>query len=297
MTGPSVDPLLEPGFLHRLDGLSIVNHRRLTGGEHGERRSVHKGSSIEFLDYRQYSPGDDLRRVDWNAYGRLGTLHVKLFEEEQMLTLHLLLDVSRSMDWGEPNKLQYGRRLAAALSYVGLRGFDRVEVTTIASAVVQHVGPLRGPASTPVVMRFLAGQLPERETNLPQALRSYALRHRQAGIAVIISDLLSPDGYEDGLRALLERRFEIAVLHLLSPQETAPDVAGDLRLVDRETGRSVEVTLNQDALDLYQRRLHAWTDGIAAFCRGHRIRYHQFATDRALDDLLFRDLRERGVLR
>ena len=290
-------PLLDPAFQRQLARLALVNRHRLRSSGKGERRSVRRGASIEFMDYRQYSPGDDLRQVDWNAYGRLGALHLKLFEEEELLTAHVLLDVSRSMEWGQPRKFDYARRLAAALSHVALGSYDRLELAAIGDHIVAHLGPSQGPASLAEAARFLGRLQADGQTGLSRSIRAYALQHRQPGLAIIISDLLSPEGCEAGLHELVRRRFEVALLHVLAPQEIEPPIGGDLRLIDRETGHAVEVSLNPRALEQYHRRFLDWTTGIAAYCRRHGVLYHQVSTARPLIDLLFRDLRERGLLR
>lgn len=289
---------LEPDLLRKLDPLSLANRRRLRADGKGERRSTRRGASIEFMDYRQYSPGDDLRQVDWNAYGRLGSLHVKLFEEEEVLAVHLLIDVSRSMDWGAPNKLELARKLAGALGYVTLGGYDRVEAATIGADRSARVGPLQGTGGIAPLFRFLerVEAAPRAADGLSAALRSYALQRRVGGMAIVISDLLSPDGCEDGIRALLQRRFEVAILHVLAPEEISPILGGDVRLVDRESGANVDITLNQRALDLYHRRFDAWAGGIEILCRKHGVLYQRISTATSLEDVLFRDLRARGLL-
>jgi len=126
MNAASNNLLLEPKFLAQLDRLSLVSRRLRAGQIQGERRSPNRGGSVEFADFRTYAPGDDFRQIDWNAYARLERLFVKLFVAEEDLTVHLLLDASQSMAWGEPDKWRFGRRLAAALGYVALVGLDRV---------------------------------------------------------------------------------------------------------------------------------------------------------------------------
>ncbi len=288
--------LLDPTFVRRLDQLSLVNNRRLLTAVKGERRSRARGSSLEFMDYRQYVPGDDLRQVDWNAYGRLGAMHVKLFEEEEMLTVHVLLDISKSMDWGQPNKLDYAVRLAAALGYVAMGAYDRVEVAALTDDVVSRVGPCNGPSGVGSMLHFLSHLAPAGQTSLPRALRAYGVRHRKPGMVLLISDLLSPDGWEAGVRELLQRRFDVVLLHVLAPQEVEPPVGGDLRLVDRETGHGVDVTLSQHALDRYHQRFDEWIGDITSFARKHKVPYCRVDTSMPLMDLLFKELRTRGLL-
>lgn len=290
-------PLLDPALLRRLEQLSLVNRRRLASSNKGERRSVRRGSSLEFVDYRQYSPGDDLRQIDWNVYGRHNHLVLKLFEDEEVLSVHLLLDKSRSMDWGAPNKLLYSRQVAAALGYVALTGYDNVEVLQFSTKGQEHFGPGRGRSGIAGLFRFLGndGQ-PAGNTDLDGSLRAFAARPRVPGLVLLFTDLLDPGGYEHALVRLRQQRHEVLLFHVLCAEELRPTVEGDLRLVDRESGEAVEVTLDRRALDAYHERLTAWLAGVAGFCRRHSIGYQPLDSSRPLPQLLFRDLRERGVL-
>ena len=294
---PVAGPLLDPVLLRRLEQLSLVNRRRLASSNKGERRSVRRGASLEFVDYRQYTPGDDLRQIDWNVYGRHNHLVLKLFEDEEVLVVHLLLDKSRSMDWGTPNKLLYARQVAAALGYVALTGYDNVEVLQFTDQGQEHYGPGRGRSGIAGLFRFLSsdGQ-PPGQTDLEGALRGFAARPRSPGLVLLFSDLLDPMGYARALVRLRQQRHEVLLFHVLCPEELRPTVEGDLRLVDRETGEAVEVTLDRRAIDAYHDRLTGWLAEIAGFCRRHGVVYQQLDTARPLPQLLFRDLRERGVL-
>ena len=144
---PSTLPLFDEPFLRKLERLALLSRRAMAGHYQGERRSPKRGQSVEFADFRPYTPGDDFRRIDWNAYARLERFFIKLFVEEEDLTVHLLVDASRSMDWGEPNKLWYAARAAGALGYVALAGLDRVTVTALGKDQEDnrsHFPPRRG---------------------------------------------------------------------------------------------------------------------------------------------------------
>jgi uncharacterized protein (DUF58 family) len=249
------------------------------------------------VDYRQYAPGDDLRQIDWNVYGRHNHLVLKLFEDEEVLAVHLLLDKSRSMDWGSPNKLLYARQVAAALGYVALTGYDNVEAVQFTKQRQEHFGPGRGRSGIAGLFRFLGSEgTPPGQTDLDAALRSFAARPRPPGLVLLFSDLLDPAGYARALVRLRQQRHEVLLFHVLCPEELRPTVEGDLRLTDRETGEAVEVTLDRRAIDAYQERLTKWLAEIGGFCRRRGIGYQQLDTARPLPQLLFRDLRERGVL-
>lgn len=293
----SAAPLLDPVLLRRLEQLSLVNRRRLASSNKGERRSIRRGSSQEFVDYRQYTPGDDLRQIDWNVYGRHNHLVLKLFEDEEVLSVHLLVDTSRSMDWGAPNKLVYARQVAAALGYVALTGYDTVEAVQFTEGGQEHFGPGRGRSGVAGLFRFLGGNgQPAGQTDLDAALRGFAARPRSPGLVLLFSDLLDPAGYARALTRLRQQRHEVLLFHVLCSEELRPTVEGDLRLVDRETGEAVEVTVDRRAIDAYQERLTGWLAEIQRFCSRHGIVYQQLDTSRPLPQLLFRDLRERAIL-
>jgi uncharacterized protein (DUF58 family) len=287
--------LLEGAFLERLERLSLVTRRRVSGQGKGDRRSIHKGTSIEFVDYRHYTPGDDPRSVDWNIYRRSGNLYVKQFEEEEIVTAHILVDVSKSMDWGNPSKLQFASRLAAALGYIVLAGSSKLVVSTLSGSTATSYGPAWGRRSSGQLIEFLQRERPHGETDLDAALESYA-RRATAGQALIISDLLTPR-FEQGIRRLLDRRFEVTLLHVLAPEEVNPAMSGDLTLIDRENGNEVAITLNQEALDRYEERFRTWTRALESFCARHDVVYQRIQSSERMEVVLFDHLRRRGVLR
>jgi uncharacterized protein (DUF58 family) len=287
--------LLEGAFLERLERLSLVSRRRVAGYGKGDRRSIRKGTSIEFTDYRHYTPGDDPRQVDWNIFRRSGNLYVKQFEEEEILTAHILVDVSRSMDWGTPAKAEYAARLAAALGYIILAGATRLVVGTLSGTQVQTFGPAWGRRQLAELQTFLRKAEPKGETDLDGALAAYA-RRNDGGLAVVISDLLTPS-FEGGMRRLLDKRFEVTLLHVLAPEEVHPPMSGDLTLIDKESGAEVAITLNQEALDRYEARFRSWTAAVEGFAARHGILYQRIQTSERLEHVLFDSLRRRGVLR
>jgi uncharacterized protein (DUF58 family) len=283
--------LFTPEFLAQLERLSLASRRVFRGRVKGERRSPRKGQSVEFSDYRAYGVGDDLRYVDWNIYGRLGRLHVKLFVDEEDLCLHLLLDASASMNFGRPTKLDYGVRLAAALGFVGLANLERVGVGVLREQVVEGWPPTRGRNQFMALVDFLSRVEARGGTGLGTGLGSYAMRGREPGLAVVMSDLLDPGGYESGLRALLERRFDVHVVHLLDPAEMNPEFAGDLRLIDSETGEVRELSVDGDAIRAYRERLHAFLEGVETFCRAQEIGYHRVITDTPVESFVLSQLK------
>jgi len=294
-TSAAIHQFFDEGFLRRLDRLQLVTQRMHGAASYGGRRSKKRGTSVEFADYREYTHGDDLRQIDWNVYGRSDRLFVKLREDEESLAVHVLIDCSKSMDWGRYNKLAYARRLAAALGYVALSSQDRVTAAGINSRVVSHLPVLRGKATTGRLFSFVSHLEPSGQTDLKAALRAYAAMHRRSGLAILISDLLNPGGLE-GLAALLDRGFEAVLIHLLDPVETDPEIEGEVELYDRESGQTLRITLDGVTLDAYRRRLTNWLAETEAFCAKRMVRYITASTAMPLDDLLFRHLRTRRIL-
>ncbi len=283
--------LLSSDFLVQLERLSLLSRRTFRGRVKGERRSPRKGISVEFADYRPYGVGDDPRYLDWNIYARLDRLYLKLFVDEEDLCLHLLVDASQSMDFGEPSKLDYARRLATALGFVGLVNLERVGVGVMRERMAEGWSPTRGRAQVLPLMDFFSRLRPGGGTALNDGLASYALRAREAGLAVVISDLMDPGGYERGLKALLERRFDVHLIHVLAPDEMNPGFAGDLRLVDSETGGLRDLTLDGQALTGYHQRLRDFLERAEQFCRNNEISYYRLVTDTPVEEFTLRQLK------
>ena len=291
---PATRPaLLSPEFLAQLERLSLYSRRVFRGRVKGERRSPRRGHSVEFCDYRGYGVGDDLRYVDWNIYGRLDRLYVKLFVDEEELCLHLLLDASASMDFGAPTKLEYGARIAAALGFIGLVNMERVGVGVLRERVAEGWAPTRGRGHVVSLLEFLGRVTSAGGTRLDEGLQNYAVRARDPGLAVVISDLLDPVGFESGVRALLERRFDVHLVHVLAPEELDPELAGDLRLVDSETAEVRDLSVDGEAIRTYRKRLRAFLERAETFCRTHEIGYHRVTTDTPVQDFVLSQVRGR----
>jgi uncharacterized protein (DUF58 family) len=294
-TGDSRQTFFSPEFLSQLERLGLLSRRAFRGSVKGERRSPRRGHSVEFADYRAYGVGDDLRYVDWNIYGRLDRLHVKLFVDEEDLCLHLLVDASGSMDFGAPSKLTYAVRVAAALGFVGLVSHERVGVGILRDRATEGWPPARGRNQVVTLLNFLSDVRPGGPTRLNEALGEYALRAREPGLAVLVSDLLDPHGFEVGVRALLERRFDVHIVHVLDPGELNPELAGDLRLYDAETGEARDVTVDGEAMRGYRDRLARFLERVEAFCRSHEVGYHRVSTETPMEEFVVAQLRGRIV--
>jgi uncharacterized protein (DUF58 family) len=294
---PRDDGLLAPEFMTRLEQLEIVSRKIFAGKTKGERKSPRKGESVEFADYRPYVVGDDLRFLDWNIYARLDGLFLRLFLEEEDLNVTVLLDCSASMDHGEPAKALYAKRVAAAVAYIGLVNYDRVNVYAYSDRLLGALRGLRGRRQASRIIDFLRGLPAEGVSNFSAAAKQFAIQHTQKGIVLVISDFLDKNGYEEGLRYLLGRRVDGYVLQVLSPQEVDPELTGDLRLVDCEDGDHAEITISRPLLNRYKANLEAYCAQLRDYCVRRGMTYLLATTKVPFDQLVINYLRQRGLLR
>ena len=303
--------LLTPELLRRLEQFQLLAQRRAKSSLKGERRSKARGQSVEFADYRNYVSGDDFRYLDWNLYGRLDRLFLKLYEEERELPVTVFLDASESMTFGEPRKFDFARQVAAAVGYVALCGFDRVSVMTFPdmppmteselkarSQELAARGALRSVRGRKSALQFFQSinQLTAGgATELNEALRRGALQVRQAGMAVVLSDFLDPAGYESGLTALVGRGFQVNAVQILAPEELNPAAYGDLRLIDSETGAEQEVTFGKYRLNAYKQTVQNFCQRLREYCASRGINFFMAGSDTPLEELLLKQLRQAEV--
>ena len=288
--------LFDERFLRQLDRLALMARRAVPGEMQGARRSPRRGASVEFADFKPYVSGDDFRQIDWNLYARAEKFFLKLFVAEEELTIHLLLDTSRSMDWGNPNKLHYAKRVAGAVGYIALTNLDRVTLSTFGQQREVRMPAQRSRRGALPLFRFLLDLGPGTSANFAAVCQRYARTARTPGPLLLCSDLMDAE-WQAGLQALLARRFEITVIQVLAPQEVAPELEGDVRLLDSEGGDPVDLTADVDLLRRYTASLHAWREEIAAYCAGHSIAYVPVETSLPVEELLLSLLRQRGVVR
>jgi uncharacterized protein (DUF58 family) len=297
------EKLFDEKTRRKLEQLTLVATRVRAGAMKGERRSIKRGTSIEFADYRNYARGDDLRRLDWNIYARLDRPYIKLLEDEEDLAVHLLIDVSASMNWpqdGAPdeNKFIFAQRLLAGLATISLATNDRLTLTAIGGGrAPEQFGPSRGRGYSVAMLNYVKGLKPGGVTDLNAALRDYALRGGRPGLCFIISDFFSPNGYQEGLSALQGKGHEVGFLQVLSTDEVDPPIGGDLRLVDVETNQPQEVTIDGGMRDLYMRRFQAWREGIQADCMRRGVHFISVVTDTAWEKVILFNLRRLGAVK
>jgi uncharacterized protein (DUF58 family) len=289
------DPLFpDPEFLRTLSYLDLAARQLFAGTRRGERRSSRRGAGTIFSDHRPYSRGDDLRYVDWNVYGRLGALFVKEFEVEESADVRLLLDRSRSMEFGSPAKLDFARRVAAALGYVGLAHLDRVELIPIGEGEVRSFS---GKTQAPLLFTALARVEAGGETDLLAGVRRALAAARGRGIAIVLSDFLDPAGWRSAVDFLLHRRQQVFLVHVVAATEEAPPRAGAVRLVDSETGRTRRVRVTEEHIRLYAERFARFCTRLEIYARDRGIGYARVRSDLPFGPAVLGILRRGGVVR
>jgi uncharacterized protein (DUF58 family) len=290
-------PLFDEEFLRKLQRLEFLARKIFRGLLRGEHAAPRRGRGLEFHDFRQYRPGDDFRHIDWNIYSRLDQLFLKLRASEEDVTLHLIVDASASMGFGEPSKFDHARRLAAALACIALHNFDRVGVSAFAGGLGAVLPPGRARHHLGSLLAFLGGLPCAGETRFSAALRDFATQARNPGLAILISDLLGADDAEEGIEALCHRGHELVVIHLLAESEIDPPLEGALRLVDCETGEGLDVTVDEELRRLYRLRLDRHLRGVESFCRRRGIEYLRASTAIPFEDVVLKYLRQGAHLR
>ncbi|HWE00983.1 MAG TPA: DUF58 domain-containing protein [Tepidisphaeraceae bacterium] len=288
--------ILDPTFMARLDQLDVMSRKLLAGKMKGERRSKRRGQSVEFADYRNYVVGDDLRFIDWNIYARLDRLFLKLFLEEEDLSLYILLDVSKSCDFGDPAKAFYMKQVAAALAYIGLVNYNRVHVSAMADGIVAETGALRGRRRVSQMIDFVDKLKPGGPSHLADACKKFALQHRQKGVCVVLSDFFDKGGYENGLRYVAGGKYDLFCVQTLAPQEIDPDLQGDLKLRDIEDDDLAEVSITQPLIKQYKANLNAYCLSLKDYVTRRGGTYLFTSTAVPFDTLVLNYLRERGLL-
>jgi uncharacterized protein (DUF58 family) len=295
------DDLFDDEFQRRLDYLAIASKKVFAGRMRAERRTKKSGSGVEFADHRDYQPGDDFRYLDWNVYQRFERLLLRLYEEEEDLAIYLILDVSGSMGFGDAPKgapkLRYAKKVCAALAYVGLANLDRVSIVSTSDRVVFRMPETRGKARIFKVFRFLRELEPVGSTDLEVALKAFVAQNKRRGLAVLISDLYDPKGFERGINVLRYNKFDPFVVHVVDPSEARPRLSGDVLLYDCETGEEREVTVTPKVLHRFEEAHKAYVADVAKFAATHQVAYIEAPVTVPFDELILRVFRRGGFLR
>jgi len=289
--------LLDPAFMSRLDTLDVLSRKILQGKLQGERRSKRRGQSVEFADHRPYVAGDDLRFVDWNVYGRLEQLFLKLFLEEQDLTVHIVADASASMGFGEPSKELFIKKLTAALGYVSLVNNNRVTISFIADSITVQLANMRGRSYLDQMAECLLATDCDGISNFDDACRQLAAGRIGSGVMIVLSDFLFKEGYDSGLRRLIGRQYDLYAIQVLCPQELSPDLSGELKLIDIEDADAAEITVSAALSKYYKRNLTAYCNELKDFCTSRGAVYVLANSADSVESLVLNYLRRIRLLR
>ncbi len=291
------EELFDDEFQRKLDYLAIVSRRVFSGRMRAERRTKKSGSGVEFADHREYQPGDDIRYLDWNVYQRFDRLLLRLFEEEEDLAIYFIVDASSSMGFGGGKKLRYAKRVCAALAYVGLANLDRVSIVSTSDHILSRMPQTRGKARIFKVFRFLEELEATGTTDLEDALKSFVAQNKRRGLAVLLSDLYDPRGFERGMNVLRYNKFDPFVVHVVDPADAKPRLHGDVLVYDCETGDEREVTVTAKVLARYAEAHRAYLADVERFCATHQVPYARADVDVPFDELILRVFRRGGFLR
>jgi uncharacterized protein (DUF58 family) len=292
--------IFDEHFLRRLERMSLQTQRSLRGHPSGVHRSMQRLSSTIFSDHRPYTSGDDLRYIDWNAYARHNSMVVKLGEAEQDVDVHLLLDTSRSMEWGSPTKFHVMQQLAGTLGYLSLTHGDRVLVVPFGERPVRPFGPTQGKGRLVEMLRYIEEMVVQPHTNIGEVFQRHAKHFRRGGVLVLCSDLLTAEGLDAGLHALPPPKWQVLVLHIIDLREiepkTEPSTSGPIELRDSETGQRLALTLDEPTLSAYRKHMFEWQEELASICAKRGARYARIMTDWPLEKKIIPYLRSRQIL-
>ena len=291
------DLVFDEEFLRKLERIELLARKIFRGLLRGEHTASRRGRGLEFHDFRGYRPGDDFRHIDWNIYARLDQLFLKLHASDEDLTLHLILDTSASMGFGEPSKFDHARRLAAALACIALHNFDRVGVSSFAESLGATLAPGKARQHMASLFTFLGNLRCTGVTSFSTALRAFSARTRHPGLVILISDLLGAEDAADGIEALCHAGHDVVVIQLLAEAEIEPPLEGALRLVDAETGNELELTVDGELRRLYRQRLERYLREVESLCRRRGIEYLRASTAIAFEDIVLKYLRQGAHLR
>jgi uncharacterized protein (DUF58 family) len=289
----TAEGLFDQEFLQKLESLALASRRAAAGLRRGDRRMKKKGSGVEFADHKAYVPGEDIRLLDVGVYQRLGKLLLRVYEEEEDLSLYFLIDRSASMAHG--GKLAQAIRLTAALGYIGLSALDRVSVFALGDELHERLPPLRGKQRLFRLLRFLTTLRAGGRTDLSAALRRFSLMHPRRGLAVLLTDLYDPAGFEAGINALVHQRFEVCVLHLASTLDRKPPAHGDVSLIDAETQERAEITITAKKLREVEERVAQDELLVRRFCAKKRVAYFNIDAGAPFDEVVLYLLRRGGL--
>ena len=286
--------IFDTDFLKKLDTIMLNARMLMNEGSGGNRKSKSKGSSVEFSDFREYTLGDDFRRIDWNAYGRFDRLFVKLFMEEREALVNIFIDGSKSMDYGNPKKSELSLKIAGVFAFLALNNLDRVCINALKLGHLKSSTHVTGRAMFDRCISFLEGVDFSGETDLNASIKKKEFKSR--GVSILISDFFSPGGVEEAVKYLMYKKQDVILIHVLSPEELNPELEGQMRLVDSETGKAIEAAISPMLLKQYHKELNHFTNGLREFCVRMGASYVQISSGEAIEKVVFEDFTRAGVI-
>jgi uncharacterized protein (DUF58 family) len=288
------EKIFDEEFFKKLENISIKATMSMTEGTAGGRKSKAKGSSVEFSDFREYSSGDDFRRIDWNAYGRFDKLFVKLFMEEREALINIFVDCSRSMDFGEKNKGAMALRLSGILTYFALNNLDRVCINKVKGNTLQEAYSYMGKSMFRSALQFMERTEFEGSTILSEAIKKKDLKNR--GISIVISDFFTTGSIEEMIKYLAYKKQQIIFIQVLCAEELSPGFGGEVRLIDSETGEEVNISITPKLLKAYNSKLKAMSVVIKEEVKKYGGTFMQVSTSNPLEKIIFEQFAREGII-
>lgn len=288
------EKLFDQSFFTKLNQLAIAMNTHMTHGMGGGRKSNAKGTSVEFSDYREYIPGDDIRRIDWGAYGRLDKLYIKRFMEEKEGIFQIFIDTSNSMSFGEPKKSRTALQLAGALAYLVLNNLDRVYVSEMQESTLTQGKGRAGKQAFRQIMQELEAVEFDGRTNLNKAIMSR--QYQGSGVSIVISDFLDEKGIEEAVKYLRYKKQQVILIQVLARQEVDIEGDGVVNLLDMETGEEIRLSLNRTTIEQYNQALESMTERMSALARKYEMTFIRMIADEPLEKFLFDHVCNQGII-
>lgn len=281
-------------FFKNLENISLKARMTINNGAAGGRRSKAKGSSVEFSDFREYTPGDDFRRIDWNAYGRFEKLFLKLFMEEREAYINIFLDCSKSMAVGEGDKAKMAQRLSAVFTYLALNNLDRVCINNMASKGITPSSAFMGKGTFQQALSFIENANFNGSTNLWDSIKKKQLKSR--AVAIVISDFFTEGSIEGLIKYLAFNKQQIVFIQVLNKDEISPEIDGQVRLIDSETKEEINITITPKMMKAYEIKLKALTNGIKEQLKRYGGSFVQVSSEEELQKVIFEKLSKEGII-
>lgn len=290
-------PLFDEDFLKKIEYLYVMSKKIFVGKLRAERKTKKTASGIEFADHRNYAPGDEIRALDWRVYARTEKLLIRLFEEKEDLNIYFLIDCSASMNFNHEKKLNYAKKMAAALGYIGLCNQDRVAFFAFDQKIAAHLPLSSGRGQIFKIFRFLENLNAQGMTDFKDAFKAFAGQTKRRGLAVVISDFENPDGFQNALNFLHYQQFETYAVHIIDDAEYQIDTFGDVSLIDAETGEQLDLTLSPKLITQYKKALENLCLKLEAFCVQRHMLYFRTPVSEPFDEIVLKVFRAGGFLK